>query len=38
MQTDLNGDYEVCLTDGTRLRLSRTYREQMQAKLKDGLG
>jgi two-component system, LytTR family, response regulator len=37
MQTDLNGDYEICLTDGTRLRLSRTYREQMQAKLKDGL-
>ncbi len=34
IELDLNGDYEVVLRNGVRLRLSRTYREQLQSKLK----
>jgi two-component system LytT family response regulator len=34
MKLDANGDYEVFLRDGTRLRLSRSYREQLQSRLK----
>lgn len=34
MQLDLNGDHEVLLGDGTKLRLSRTYRENLQTRLK----
>jgi two-component system LytT family response regulator len=34
MQLDANGEYEVFLRDGTRLRLSRSYREQLQSRLK----
>ena len=33
MQLDANGEYEVLLRDGARLRLSRTDREMLQAKL-----
>jgi two-component system LytT family response regulator len=33
MQLDANGEYEVLLRDGSHLRLSRTYREMLQAKL-----
>jgi len=33
MQLDANGEYEVLLRDGARLRLSRTYRETLQTKL-----
>jgi two-component system LytT family response regulator len=33
LRVDLNGEYEVALEDGTMLKLSRTYREQLQAKL-----
>ena len=32
-ELDANGEYEVVLRDGARLRLSRTYREALQAKL-----
>lgn len=34
VQSDGSGDYEVILRDGARLRLSRTYREQFQTKLR----
>ena len=34
MKLDPNGEYEVFLRDGTRLRLSRSYREQLQSRLK----
>jgi two-component system LytT family response regulator len=34
MKLDANGEYEVFLRDGTRLRLSRSYREQLQSRLK----
>ena len=34
LQSDLNGDYLVVLRDGTRLQVSRTYREQLQSRLK----
>lgn len=30
---DANGDSEVCLTNGTRVRLSRGYREQVQRRI-----
>jgi two-component system, LytTR family, response regulator len=33
LQLDSNGEYEVVLRDATRLRLSRSYREQLQARL-----
>lgn len=33
LELDTNGDYEVVLRDGARLRLSRTYRETLQSKL-----
>jgi two-component system LytT family response regulator len=31
---DTNGDYQVVLSDGTRVRLSRGYREQLQSRLR----
>jgi two-component system LytT family response regulator len=34
MRLDPNGEYEVILRDGTRLRMSRSYREQLQLRLK----
>jgi two-component system LytT family response regulator len=34
MRLDANGEYEVVLRDGSPLRLSRTYREHLQSKLK----
>jgi two-component system LytT family response regulator len=33
MRLDPNGEYEVVLRDGTRLRMSRSYREQLQMRL-----
>ena len=33
LHADAHGDYTVLLHDGTRLRLSRTYRERLQARL-----
>lgn len=33
MQLDVNGEYEVVLRDGARLRLSRTHRETLQTRL-----
>ena len=33
MRLDANGEYEVILRDATRLRLSRSYREQLQTRL-----
>jgi two-component system, LytTR family, response regulator len=34
MRLDANGEYEIVLRDGTRLRMSRSYREQLQMRLK----
>ena len=33
LRLDANGEYEVVLRDGAQLRLSRTYRDQLQKKL-----
>ena len=33
VRTDANGEHEVVLRDGTNLRLSRSYREQLQERL-----
>jgi two-component system, LytTR family, response regulator len=33
LRLDLNGEYDVVLGDGSKLRLSRSYREQLQGKL-----
>jgi two-component system LytT family response regulator len=33
LRLDANGEYEVVLQDGAQLRLSRTYREQLQQRL-----
>ncbi len=33
LQPDFNGDYVVLLSNGTRLSLSRNYREQLHARL-----
>jgi len=35
---DANGEYEVMLEDGTRLRLSRSYREELQRRLEQSRG
>jgi two-component system LytT family response regulator len=37
MKLDANGEYEVFLRDGTRLRLSRSYREHLQSRLSSTL-
>ena len=34
MRLDANGEYEVVLRDATKLRLSRTYREHLQTRLR----
>jgi hypothetical protein len=34
LQLGASGEYEVALLDGTRLRLSRSYRDQLQSRLR----
>lgn len=34
VRLDANGEHQVVLTDGTRLRLSRSYREHLQSRIK----
>jgi two-component system, LytTR family, response regulator len=34
LRLNASGEYEVALQDGTRLRLSRSYREQIQSRLR----
>ncbi len=33
LRLDSNGEYEVALNDGTKLKVSRSYREQLQQRM-----